>query len=184
MPQDIPEFIATVGKDKFTAKLDSMFTYYPATTDDLPIFSTGMIGQYAHGNEPSHHVAYLFNHIGQPEKTQEMVRRIITTQYTNKPDGYCGNEDCGQMSAWLVMSSLGIYPTNPANGVYDLTSPSVSKGVIHLPNGKIFTISAENQGEQNHYIQAVYLNGEEYKKLTITHQQLMQGGELKFVLGA
>ena len=130
VPQDIPEFIATVGKDKFTAKLDSMFTYYPATTDDLPIFSTGMIGQYAHGNEPSHHVAYLFNHIGQPEKTQEMVRRIITSQYTNKPDGYCGNEDCGQMSAWLVMSSLGIYPTNPANGVYDLTSPSVSKGMI------------------------------------------------------
>ncbi|PCH66599.1 MAG: alpha-mannosidase [Bacteroidales bacterium] len=184
VPQDIPEFIATVGKDKFTAKLDSMFTYYPAITDDLPIFSTGMIGQYAHGNEPSHHVAYLYNHIGQAKKTQEMVRRIITSQYTNKPDGYCGNEDCGQMSAWLVMSSLGIYPTNPANGIYDLTSPSIEKGIIHLPNGKTFTISTENQGEQNCYIQAIYLNGEEYNELTITHQQIMQGGELKFILGA
>jgi len=184
VPQDIHEFIATVGKEKFTAKLDSMFTYYPATTDDLPIFSTGMIGQYAHGNEPSHHVAYLFNHIGQPKKTQELVRRIITSQYTNKPDGYCGNEDCGQMSAWLVMSSLGIYPTNPANGIYDLTSPSIEKGIIHLPNGKTFAISTENQGEQNCYIQAIYLNGKKYKKLTITHQQLMQGGELRFVLTA
>lgn len=184
VPQDIPEFIATVGKEKFTAKLDSMFTYYPATTDDLPIFSTGMIGQYAHGNEPSHHVAYLFNYIGQPEKTQELVRRIITSQYTNKADGYCGNEDCGQMSAWLVMSSLGIYPTNPANGIYDLTSPSIEKGIIHLPNGKTFTILTKNQGAKNHYIQAIYLNGKKYKKLTITHQQLMQGGELRFILTA
>lgn len=184
VPQDIPEFIATVGKEKFVAKLDSMFTYYPTEDDKLPIFSTGMIGQYAHGNEPSHHVAYLFNHIGQPEKTQEMVRRIITSQYTNKPDGYCGNEDCGQMSAWLIMSSLGMYPTNPANGIYDITSPSIEKAVIQLPNGKLFTVSTENQGEQNHYIQKMFLNGEEYNQLTISHQQIMQGGELKFILGA
>lgn len=184
VPQDIPEFIATVGKEKFTAKLDSMFNYYPAADDKLPIFSTGMIGQYAHGNEPSHHVAYLYNHIEQPEKTQEMVRRIVTSQYTNKPDGYCGNEDCGQMSAWLVMSSLGMYPTNPANGIYDLTSPSIEKGIIHLQNGKTFTIATENQSAENHYIQKMYLNGKEYKQLTITHQQIMQGGELKFVLGA
>lgn len=183
VPQDIPEFITTVGKEKFTTKLDSMFTYYPSETDKLPIFSTGMIGQYAHGNEPSHHVAYLFNYIGQPEKTQEMVRQIINSQYSNKPDGYCGNEDCGQMSAWLVFSSLGMYPVNPANGIYDLTSPWLEKGVIHLPNGKTFTISTENQSDKNDYIQNIYLNGEKYDKLTISHQQIMLGGELKFVLG-
>jgi len=184
VPQDVPEFIQTVGKEKFTAKLDSMFTYYPEASDDLPIFSTGMIGQYAHGNEPSHHVAYLYNYIGQPKKTQEMVRRIINTQYTTKPDGYCGNEDCGQMSAWLIFSSMGMYPVNPSNGIYDLTSPWVDNAVIHLPNGKTFTVSTENQGDQNHYIQRILLNGEEYKELTITHQQILQGGELHFVLGA
>ncbi|RUT73620.1 GH92 family glycosyl hydrolase [Ancylomarina longa] len=182
VPQDIPGFIKTVGEKRFAAKLDSMFTYYPEKDDDLPIFSTGMIGQYAHGNEPSHHVAYLFNYIGQPEKTQELVRRIINTQYSTKPDGYCGNEDCGQMSAWLVFSSLGMYPVNPANGVYDLTSPSVAKAVIHLPNGKTFTVSTENQGKENYNILKVLLNGVEYNKSTITHQQLMKGGELHFVL--
>ncbi|WP_321307912.1 GH92 family glycosyl hydrolase [Marinifilum fragile] len=182
VPQDVPEFIKTVGEDKFSAKLDSMFTYYPTANDKLPIFSTGMIGQYAHGNEPSHHVAYLYNYINQAEKTQEMVRRIINTQYTTQPDGYCGNEDCGQMSAWMVFSSLGIYPVNPANGVYDITSPWIEKAVLHLPNGKSFTISTENQGKENHYIEKVLLNGKEYKELTITHQQIMQGGELHFVL--
>eukprot|EP01029_Cantina_marsupialis_P027800 TRINITY_DN774016_c0_g1_i1.p1 TRINITY_DN774016_c0_g1~~TRINITY_DN774016_c0_g1_i1.p1 ORF type:complete len:727 (+),score=111.88 TRINITY_DN774016_c0_g1_i1:245-2425(+) len=184
VPQDVPEFIATVGEDRFTVKLDSMFTYYPEAGDKLPIFSTGMIGQYAHGNEPSHHVAYLYNYIDQPEKTQEMVRRIINTQYTTKPDGYCGNEDCGQMSAWMVFSSLGMYPVNPANGVYDITSPWVEEATIDLPNGNKFIISTENQGEDNHYIQKVVLNGKEYKKLTITHQEIMKGGELHFVLGS
>lgn len=184
VPQDVPEFIATVGKDKFTAKLDSMFTYYPEASDKLPIFSTGMIGQYAHGNEPSHHVAYLYNYIGQAHKTQEMVRRIINTQYTTKPNGYCGNEDCGQMSAWLLFSSMGMYPVNPANGIYNLTSPWLDNVVLHLPNNNTFTISTENQGEKNHYIKKILLNGNEYKELTITHQQIMQGGSLHFILGA
>ena len=182
VPQDIPEFIKTVGEKRFAAKLDSMFIYYTEKDDDLPIFSTGMIGQYAHGNEPSHHVAYLYNYIGKPKKTQKMVRRIINTQYSTKPDGYCGNEDCGQMSAWLVFSSLGMYPVNPANGVYDLTSPSVDRAVIHLPNGKTFTVSTENQGKMNYCIKKVLLNGVEYNKSAITHHHLMKGGELHFVL--
>ncbi len=180
---DIPGLIKLTGKDAFVAKLDSMFTYENEPGDKLPIFSTGMIGQYAHGNEPSHHVAYLYNELGKPYKTQEMVRRILNSQYSNTPDGYCGNEDCGQMSAWYVMSSMGIYPVNPANGIYSLTSPLFKQASIHLSNNKTFVIKADNQSKENIYIQKVYLNGEPYNKLTITHQQIINGGELRFVLG-
>jgi predicted alpha-1,2-mannosidase len=183
VPHDIKGLRSTLGEENFKAKLDSMFTYYPEKEDKLPIFSTGMIGQYAHGNEPSHHVAYLYNQMGEHWKTQEMVRRIIETQYSTNPDGYCGNEDCGQMSAWLVLSSMGMYPINPANGVYSLSSPWVEKAQINLENGKQFVISTENQSEQNKYIQAIFLNGKPYHQLTITHQQIVAGGELHFVLG-
>ncbi|WP_372751894.1 GH92 family glycosyl hydrolase [Labilibaculum sp.] len=183
VPHDIKGLRSTLGEEKFKAKLDSMFTYYPEKDDKLPIFSTGMIGQYAHGNEPSHHVAYLYNQLGEPWKTQEMVRKIITSQYSTNPDGYCGNEDCGQMSAWLVLSSMGMYPINPANGEYSITSPWMEKAQINLQNGKQFVISTENQSEQNKYIQALFLNGKAYHKLSITHQQIIEGGELHFVLG-
>jgi predicted alpha-1,2-mannosidase len=172
-----------LGRERFAARLDSMFTFSPQEGDELPIFSTGMIGQYAHGNEPSHHVAYLFNFVGQPWKTQEMVRRIINTQYNNTPAGFCGNEDCGQMSAWLVLSAMGMYPVNAADGVYHLTSPWVSKADVQLPNGKKFSIVAENQSDENHYIQRVMLNGKALESLHLTHRQLMEGGELRFVLG-
>uniref|UniRef100_UPI0040487A91 GH92 family glycosyl hydrolase n=1 Tax=Mariniflexile sp. TaxID=1979402 RepID=UPI0040487A91 len=184
VPHDINGLIDTLGKERFTAKLDSMFSYYPTAEDKLPIFSTGMIGQYAHGNEPSHHVSYLYNNIGQPWKTQEMVRRIITTQYSTKPDGYCGNEDCGQMSAWLVFSSIGMYPINPADGIYSLTSPFVEEATIQLENGKQFVITTENQSKENFYIQAITLNGVPYNKLTISHKQILEGGVLHFVLGS
>ncbi|MGV8829440.1 MAG: GH92 family glycosyl hydrolase [Breznakibacter sp.] len=180
---DIPGLIDTLGVERFTAKLDSMFTYYPAPDDKLPIFSTGMIGQYAHGNEPSHHVAYLYNYVGQPDKTQQRVREIIETQYHNTPNGFCGNEDCGQMSAWLVMSSIGMYPVNPANGVYDLTSPWMEEAVINLADGKQFKIVAENQSPENVYVQKVLLNGRELNKMTIHHSDVVKGGELRFVLG-
>ncbi len=179
---DIQGLIKMEGNENFAAKLDSMFTYENAPDDKLPIFSTGMIGQYAHGNEPSHHVAYLFNEIDHPEKTQKLVRRIIESQYTDKPDGYCGNEDCGQMSAWLVMSSLGLYPVNPANGVYDLTSPWMKNATIHLSNGKTFEIKVQKPGENDVLIDKVFLNGKELNDLKITHKQLMAGGELLFVL--
>ncbi|PTN10456.1 GH92 family glycosyl hydrolase [Mangrovibacterium marinum] len=179
---DIPGLIELIGKDAFAAKLDSLFSYHPEADDELPIFSTGMIGQYAHGNEPSHHVPWLFNEIGQPEKTQEMVRRILNTQYSTKPDGYCGNEDCGQMSAWLVFASMGMYPVNPADGIYHLNSPWLSEAVINLPNGKTFKIVTENQAPENHFIQEMFLNGEKQTKLTISHADILKGGELKFVL--
>ncbi|MBP0902988.1 GH92 family glycosyl hydrolase [Mariniflexile gromovii] len=184
VPHDIDGLITVLGKERFTQKLDSMFTYYPAKDDKLPIFSTGMIGQYAHGNEPSHHVAYLYNNIHQPWKTQEMVRKIINTQYSTKPDGYCGNEDCGQMSAWLVFSSIGMYPINPADGIYSLTSPYIQEATIQLENGKQFKITTENQSDENKYIQAMTLNGKPYNKLTLTHKEILEGGQLHFVLGS
>ncbi len=183
VPHAIDQLIDTLGKERFTAKLDSMFSYYPEKDDKLPIFSTGMIGQYAHGNEPSHHIAYLYNYVGKYKKTQSLVRQILETQYSLKADGYCGNEDCGQMSAWYVFSAMGIYPVNPASGVYELTSPLIKKAEINLPSGKKFVIKTENQSEQNKYIRKIMLNGKEYKKFTISHKQILEGGELKFILG-
>lgn len=107
----------TGGKERFAQKLDSMFTFHPSADDELPLFSTGMIGQYAHGNEPSHHVIYLYNAVDQPWKTQEYVAKVMNELYLNSPAGLCGNEDCGQMSAWYVFSAMGFYPVNPINAV-------------------------------------------------------------------
>ena len=137
---DIDGLIELMGKKRFEQKLDSMFTYSPSENDKLPIFSTGMIGQYAHGNEPSHHVAYLFNHIGKPGKTRQYVQQIMREMYRNSPDGICGNEDCGQMSAWYVMSAMGFYPVNPCGGEYELGMPLFPEVKLHLANGKVFTI--------------------------------------------
>ena len=177
---NIEGFRDLMGKERFTELLDSMFTYYPSAEDELPIFSTGMIGQYAHGNEPSHHVPFLYNFTEQPEKGQKYVREIIDTQYSNKPDGYCGNEDCGQMSAWYVFASMGFYPVNPASGVYYLGSPSLDKAIINLSNGKTFTVTAKNNNPENVYIKSVELNGRILENNYITHQQIMEGGELVF----
>ncbi|MEP5338144.1 MAG: GH92 family glycosyl hydrolase [Algibacter sp.] len=183
VPHNIDGLIDTLGKEHFATKLDSMFTYYPSAEDKLPIFSTGMIGQYAHGNEPSHHVSYLYNNVGQHWKTQKMVRKIIETQYSTEPNGYCGNEDCGQMSAWLVFSSMGMYPINPADGIYSISSPFIEEATIQLENNKQFIISTENQSKESFYIQSMTLNGKPYNALTITHKQILEGGELHFVLG-
>ena len=185
VPQDIPALIEAVGgKERFEQKLDSMFSYAPLSTDKLPIFSTGMIGQYAHGNEPSHHVAYLYDYVGAPSKTQAMVRQILNTQYRNQPDGHCGNEDCGQMSSWYVLSSLGFYPVNPAQGVYLFGAPYFPQATIKLGDGKCFVIKAEGVSDKNKYIKSITLNGKPYKKLYITHKELMQGGELRFEMSS
>ncbi|MBD0822809.1 GH92 family glycosyl hydrolase [Aestuariibaculum marinum] len=183
VPQNIEGLIKEVGTERFEKKLDSMFSFYPLTTDKLPIFSTGMIGQYVHGNEPSHHVGYLYNYIGKPEKTQEIIRTILETQYKNTPDGHCGNEDCGQMSSWYVFSALGFYPVNPAQGVYAFGSPIFDKAIIHLESGKNFTIEAENNTAENKYIQSITLNGREISKSYIEHKDIIQGGTLQFVMG-
>ena len=173
---NIEGLIEYMGREIFEQKLDSMFTYSPAENADLPIFSTGMIGQYAHGNEPSHHVAYLFNKIGKPEKTREYVSQIMNGLYRNTPDGICGNEDCGQMSAWYVMSAMGFYPVNPCGGEYELGVPLFPEAKIHLDNGKTFTITADkDNGKHN-----VLLNGKPIDDTIISHKDIMMGGTLSF----
>ena len=180
---DINGLIETVGgKERFEQKLDSMFTLNPLPTDELPIFSTGMIGQYAHGNEPSHHVGYLYNYIDKPWKTQNIIREILETQYKNEPNGHCGNEDCGQMSSWYIFSSLGFYPVNPAEGLYQFGSPIFDKATINLENGKQFKIETINNSLDNKYIESISLNGIELNKTYITHKDIMKGGTLVFTM--
>ena len=172
------------GQERFAQKLDSMFTFQPSDKSKLPIFSTGMIGQYAHGNEPGHHVAYLYNKVNQPWKGQKYLRQIMTTLYTNTPAGLCGNEDCGQMSAWYVFSAMGFYPVNPVSGEYEIGSPLFPETVLQLTNGKTFKITAHNMNPENTYIQSVKLNGQPLGKSYITHQQIMEGGTLDIEMGS
>ena len=173
----------TGGQDKFAAKLDSMFTYIPAGNEELPIFSTGMIGQYAHGNEPSHHVIYLYNKVRQPWKAQKYAAQVMHELYFNAPAGLCGNEDCGQMSAWYVFSAMGFYPVNPVSGEYEIGTPLFPEMRLNLDNGKTFTVLAPNVSRENIYIQSVKMNGQPYDKSYITHQQIMDGATIEFVMG-
>lgn len=184
VPQDIRGLITLVGgKNRFAEKLDSMFTYIPAGKEDLPIFSTGMIGQYAHGNEPSHHVIYLYNKARQPWKTQKYVAQVMHNLYFNAPAGLCGNEDCGQMSAWYVFSAMGFYPVNPVSGEYEIGTPLFPEMRMHLDNGKTFTVLAPAVNRENIYVQSVKLNGKPYDKSYITHQQIMDGATVEFEMG-
>ena len=181
---DINGLIALVGgKERFAQKLDSMFTYHPSEEDELPIFSTGMIGQYAHGNEPSHHVIYLYNAVNQPWKTQQYAAKVMHELYRNEPAGLCGNEDCGQMSAWYVLSAMGFYPVDPIGGQYEIGTPLFPQMGMKLQNGKIFTILAPNASRENIYIQSVKLNGKPYNKSHLTHEQIMSGATFELEMG-
>ncbi len=181
VPQDINGLINLFGNQQnFLNGLDSLFHTKVKLKGSLSDI-TGLIGQYAHGNEPSHHMAYLYSFAGQPWKTQEMVRRILTEMYQPTPEGISGNEDCGQMSAWFVMSSLGLYEVCPGSGQFVLTSPLFPEVGIQLANGKTLSIKANNP-DQNKYIKEVYMNGELIPENYITYDRLMEGGELKFVL--
>ncbi len=173
----------TGGKDRFAAKLDSMFTLIPSQNKDLPIFSTGMIGQYAHGNEPSHHVIYLYNKARQPWKTQKYISQVMNTLYLNTPAGLCGNEDCGQMSAWYVFSAMGFYPVNPIGGEYEIGTPLFPEMKLHLDNGNTFTVIAKNLSKKNIYIQSVKVNGKPYDRSFITHDMIMNGDTVEFEMG-
>lgn len=182
--QDIPGLINLMGGDKaFINRLDSLFTMhlddkYFAETEDVT--RDGLIGNYVHGNEPSHHIPYLYNWTSQPWKTQAMIHKIINSMYKNAVDGLCGNDDCGQMSAWYIFSSLGFYPVCPGTDVYNIGSPCVSKATISLPNGKILTIIAKNLSDRNIYIKSVTLRGQPLEGLVIHHKDLMEGGLLIF----
>lgn len=182
--QDVDGLMAlSGGKEAFAQKLDSMFTYNPAADDDLPIFSTGMIGQYAHGNEPSHHVIYLYNAVGQPWKTQQYASQVMRELYLNTPAGLCGNEDCGQMSAWYVFSAMGFYPVDPVSGQYEIGIPLYPKIALQLPSGKQFTVLASNVSRGNCFVQSVKLNGQPLKRSYITHKEIMDGAVLEFEMG-
>ena len=164
-------------------KLDSLFTTTKKITGDAPPDVSGFIGQYAHGNEPSHHIAYMYAYLQKPWKTAYRVREIMNKFYTNKPDGLVGNEDCGQMSAWYVFSALGFYPVNPASSEYVIGSPMVAQSIILVPNGKTFRVNTVNNSGKNVYIQSATLNGKPYTKMYITHQNIMNGGILQLTMG-
>lgn len=183
-PHDVPGLIGLFGSDeKFAAALDTLFSIHSNLSGgDVPIDITGLIGQYAHGNEPSHHVAYLYNYVGQNHKTQEKVHQIMKELYTDKPDGLCGNEDCGQMSAWYVFSAMGFYPVNPAAGIYDLGKPMVNKATLTVKD-KPFEIIAHDLNNQNRYVQSVKLNGKEHDESFISHADVVNGGTLEFFMG-
>lgn len=168
------------GKDCFTAELDNLFVVKSDIEGDM-VDITGLIGQYAQGNEPSHHMAYLYNYVGQPWKTQEMTRRILAEMYQPTPEGISGNEDCGQMSAWYILSSLGIYSVCPGSNEFILTTPLFEKATIKLANGKTLVITA-NDPQKNIYIDRIELNGNEISTNYLTYEQLMGGGMLNFVL--
>ena len=184
VPQHPEGLIALMGGDApFIAKLDSLFTAEGEMGAEASPDISGLIGMYAHGNEPSHHVTYLYSYAGEPWKTAEKVRFIQDEFYTDQPEGVIGNEDCGQMSAWHVMSAMGFYQVNPSNGVYVFGSPLFPKATIHLPEGKTFEIVAQNNNKENIYIQSVTLNGQPYEKSYILYEDIMKGGNLTFVMG-
>lgn len=186
VPQDV-HGLATAhgGNEKFIQKLDSLFTVSSALngTNTSPDVS-GLIGQYAHGNEPSHHIAYMYTYVGAAWKTQERVRKIIDSMYHAAPDGYAGNEDCGQMSAWGVWSMAGLYPANPSGGQYIFASPQFEEVTFKLPLNKSFIIRAKNTGKGKPYIKSVQLNNKPYNKTYIDHTTLINGGVLEFIMGA
>lgn len=183
--QDIKGLIRLLGGiERFDAKIDALFNANPQTTGREQADVTGLIGQYAQGNEPSHHAAYLYNFAGKPWKTQAMVRRILDSLFTPKPDGLSGNDDCGQMSAWYVLSSLGLYAVTPGSPVYAIGSPLFGEARLKLENGKTFVVRANNNSKSNVYIQSATLNGKPYTKSFLTHADIVAGGELVFTMGA
>jgi predicted alpha-1,2-mannosidase len=184
VPQDTAGLIRSMGGNKrFVSKLDTLFDSKVdpksfAKVEDI----SGLIGYYAHGNEPSHHIGYLYVYAGQPWRTQERLQQIVASQYQPTPDGLSGNDDLGQMSAWLLFTSLGFYPLTPGSGEYVIGRPFVDRAVLHLPNGRKFTIVADNLSATNGYVGSVRLNGQPLARAFIRHEEIMAGGELRFVM--
>jgi predicted alpha-1,2-mannosidase len=185
VPHAVEDLITLHGNNEtFTNRLEQLFTESSEITgDNVSADISGLIGQYAHGNEPSHHIAYMFNHANQPWRTQYWARHIMDTQYNTTPNGLSGNEDCGQMSAWYALSSIGLYPMNPASAEYEIGSPIFEKATITISDGKSFVIEAEKVSDKNMYIQSATLNGEDFNQTSISHKQIIEGGTLHFVMG-
>ena len=184
VPQDISGHIKLKGGElSYEKHLDAMFESSSVTSGRHQPDVTGLIGQYAHGNEPSHHMAYLYNFIGKPSKTQKYTAQIMNEQYSNLPDGLSGNEDCGQMSAWYVLSSLGFYPVTPGLDYYTIGTPLFDAATINLENGNTFKIRTKNLNSDNIYIQSATLNGKEFNNSFLKHSTITNGGELLFNMG-
>lgn len=184
VPQDIDGYMELIGgKEKLEQKLDALFSEPQQTTGRDQADITGLIGQYAHGNEPSHHIAYLYNFTGKAYKTQEKIHQVLNTMYHNAPDGLEGNEDCGQMSAWYVLSALGFYPVTPGTPNYIIGTPLFPSTVIHLENGRQFVINANAVSDKNFYIQSAVLNNSSYKKSYLSYFDITKGGTLQFAMG-
>ena len=184
VPHRIDELARLVGGEQELAlRLDSLFTLDSKITgENVSGDISGMIGQYAHGNEPGHHTVYMYNHVGQPHKAQFYAHKVLTELYDNTPDGICGQEDTGQMSAWYVFSSMGFYPLDPVSGRYEFGSPLFDKVTISMPSGNKFTVIAENLSDDNIYIESAWLNGQLLDRTYITFDELLDGGELKFIM--
>jgi predicted alpha-1,2-mannosidase len=184
VPHDVDGFARLMGgKDKLVKKLDDLFNapselHGENTSADV----TGLIGQYAHGNEPSHHIIYMYSALGHREKAAKWIKVVADSMYKNGPDGLTGNDDCGQMSAWYIWTSLGMYPMNPASGEYVIGFPLVNEAILVLPNGKQLKITTRGRRHKNAYVDQVLLNGRPITTPHVTHQQLLQGGQLTYVL--
>ncbi len=185
VPHDVEGLVNLIGgKEAFISRLDSLFLLEEELPPGASTDISGLMGQYAHGNEPGHHVAYLYAMVGEQWKTAQRVREIMDRFYTSKPDGLCGNEDCGQMSAWYVFSAMGFYPVNPQNGVYVLGSPNIGRATIDVGAGKKFEIIAHDMSGENVYIHRVKWNDVDYKNAFITHDMIINGGKLEFFMGS
>lgn len=182
VPHDIDGLAKLMGgKEVLASRLDSLFTMDSSLEGETVSGDiSGLIGQYAHGNEPGHHTIYMYNEVGQPHKTQKYVNEVLTTLYDTTPTGICGNEDTGQMSAWYVFSSLGFYPTDPVSGRYELGAPLFDRAVINLSSGRQFVITAENLSDKNIYVEKVWLNDRSLDRTYITFDELLNGGTLRF----
>lgn len=185
VPHDVSGLMKLMGgKEKFTGWLDTLFTTHFKNGEVEGSDISGLIGQYAHGNEPSHHFAYLYNYSGAPSKTQETVRKVMSTMYKATPDGLCGNEDCGQLSAWYVLSAIGLYQVCPGQDKYEIGSPIFNKVTVNLENGRKFVITADGNSEKNKYIHSAELNGRKHNTPFLSHYDLIKGGTLTFKMGA
>jgi len=185
VPQDINTLVDMLGGDEgFYSKLNELFNTDSRLSGRAQSDITGLIGQYAHGNEPSHNMAYLYNFVGKPWKTQQMVHQITRQLYKNTPDGLAGNEDCGQMSAWYVLSAMGFYPVTPGTDEYEIGTPVFDSAKINLENGNTFIVMAKNRTPDNFYIQSATLNGKPYNRSYITQNIILDGGRLEFVMGS
>ena len=184
VPHDVHGLVSLFGSEKaFTTKLDSLFVVEGSLGDNASPDVSGLVGQYAQGNEPSHHVIYMYNYVGQPWKAAQMLRRMMKEMYTTQPDGLSGNEDVGQMSAWYVLSSVGLYQVEPSGGKFIIGSPLFDKASLNVGDGKTFTVKAVNNSDKNIYVQKVTLNGKPYSKSFINFADMKRGGSLVLTMG-